>query len=1009
MNKNIDFVENGIAIIGISCNFPGAKNKDEFWKNLINQKETLTYFSDDELKEQEYNWNALQNNPNFIKTRGCIADVDKWDAGFFNVTPKEAMVMDPQQRLWLQNTWHAFEDAGYNPYDYKGSIGVYAGSFYNTYLLNNILRNPETYELYIRGRTPEVFQSYINNDPMFLATKTAYLYNLKGPAINVQTACSTSLVAVSQACTSLLGYESDMCVAGGVTIIVPQEMGYLYQEGAIVSPDGHCKPFDMDSKGTVFGNGVGTVILKRLKDAIEDNDRIYSVIRGWAVNNDGNQKVGFTAPAVEGQYTAIKMAQSFGDINADEISYIEAHGTATPLGDPIEVAALTKAFRTTTDKKQFCGIGSVKSNIGHLDAAAGVAGLIKVALSAYNKKIPATLHFNKPNPRIDFKNSPFYVVDKNIEWIEDRTLTMGVSSFGVGGTNAHIVLSDFKTDKKTIHSSKPGLFLLSAKSKKSLKQMQSNLSSFLANDKTSSTEDITYTLQKRRMHMPYRSFAVSYDKNKIEEKSFISKEYNISINKLAFVFPGQGAQLPLMGENLYNSEPAFKEVMDECFDIYQKITGKDLKEILFSKDTDSSNKQLAQTHITQPALFTVEYALAKLYMHYDILPDYLVGHSIGEYAAAAISGVFDLESAMSIVCKRGELMQSMPVGNMVSVFCSPELLNDFNDELFNIAAINSQNACTISFPPENKDKVILKLKEKELIYIPLNTSHAFHSKAFDPILKEFSQYVDSFQLNTPEIPFISCLTGKMITNNQATSGTYWAKQLRNSVLFSDGIEKLANLDNIVFLEVGPNVHLSGLIRHNEKINDKSLILQSLGKPTEESEQIKFYKSIGELWMRGVEANFDLFYNNQKPNLASVPLYAFEKNRYWIDYTPSDNIKQIITISEKTEDNLKIETEIEKNEDSATCNIHTVKKIWLDVLGMDDVDEKDNFFELGGSSLIALNIVEKINKKIDANFSLVHFLNNPTIISTSDYLDRMSPSKENTASKISTSKIISGEI
>ncbi len=1007
MNEDINLLQDGIAIIGISCRFPGAQNKDEYWNNIINQKESIRFFSEEELRQQEYNWENLKNNPNFVKARGYLEDVDKWDAGFFNVTPKDAMTMDPQQRLWLQNTWHAFEDAGCNPFSYKGSIGVYAGSFYNTYLLNNVLRNPETYELYLRGRTPEMFQTYLNNDPMFLATRTAYFFNLKGPAINIQTACSTSLVAISQACNSLISFESDMCVAGGVTVIIPQHTGYIYQEGAIGSPDGHCRPFDIDSKGTVFGNGVGTVILKRLKDAIDDNDRIYSVIRGWAINNDGNQKVGFTAPGIEGQYSAIKMAQSFANINADEISYIEAHGTATPLGDPIEIAALSKAFRTTTNKKQFCGIGSVKSNIGHLDAAAGVAGLIKIAMSAYNKKIPATLHFKEPNPRIDFKNSPFYVVDKNIEWHEKRPLIMGVSSFGVGGTNAHVIISDYYSENKSITTSRPGLFLLSAKSENSLKQMQLNLSNYLMKEDFYTKEDITYTLQKRRMHMPFRSYAVSNEKNGVTECSFLSKKYDASLNELAFVFPGQGAQLPLMGENLYYSEPVFKSILDECFNIYNEITGNNLKEILFSKNTDFSNEKLSQTIITQPALFAVEYALAKLYIHYNVLPNYLVGHSIGEYTAAAISGVFDLKSAMAIVCKRGELMQSMPNGNMVSVFSSDDVLRELSQGLFEIAAVNSQQMCTISFQKENNDKVLALLTEKDINFVSLNTSHAFHSKAFDPILDEFSSFVNTFNLNLPKIPYISCLTGKIITNEQAISGNYWADQLRNTVLFSKGIEHLVEDENIIFLEVGPNTHLSGLIRNNEKVIDKSIIINSLGKQSIDSEHNMFYKSIGELWMRGIEADFNQFYENQIPNLASIPLYAFEKKKYWIDYNPShqNNIFQTIADKEKEEPTNEI------LEERSNSRINQLKQIWLDVLGIENINETDNFFDLGGNSLIALTIINKIKKTFEIDFSLMHFLNNPTLNNLSDYIERFSQKNSIIEPKVSSEKIniITGEI
>lgn len=1001
----MDLLENGIAVIGIACRFPGAKSKDEFWENLIANKESIKRFSDEELKEFEFDFESIKDNPNFVKARGVIEDIDKWDAKFFNINPKDAKTIDPQQRLWLSNTWHAFEDSGIDPFNYKGIIGVYAGSFFNTYLLNNVLRDPVNYELYLRGRTPELFQTYINSDPMFLATKTAYHFNLRGAAMSIQTACSTSLVAIAQACNSLLAYESDVCVSGGVTITSPEATGYMYQEGGIGSPDGHCKPFDINGKGTVFGNGVGTVILKRLKDAIEDNDRIYSVIRGWATNNDGNLKVGFTAPSIDGQYKVITSAQSFAEVKADDFQYIEAHGTATPLGDPIEVTALTKAFRNTTDQKQFCAIGSVKSNIGHLDAAAGVASLIKVSLSAYFKKIPATLHYTEANPRIDFKNSPFYVLNKNLEWNKSQPLIMGVSSFGVGGTNAHLIVQDYHTEKKISNvSSNAQLAVLSAKSEWSLNKQITNLVEFIKENPSTSIADIAYTLMQRRSHMQLRSFAFLEQGETVTIEDFVQGGSNGFTQQVAFMFPGQGAQYLNMGHQLYLDNDTFKKYMDICFLEYKNITNKDLKDILFDS-TKTESSSLNNTEIAQPALFIIEYALGKLYLDFGISPDYMIGHSIGEYAAACLSGVFELESALKIVIKRGQLMQSMPLGKMIAVFTSEEKLKTINSTLFEIAAINATNSCTISVKLKNYEDVIKELNNIKIQFVELNTSHAFHSSDFDPIINEFKEYVSLFEISKPEIPFISCVTGDFITDNDAKSAEYWARQLRATVQFNQGIEKLANQGDNIYVEVGPNTHLSGNLFQNDVVKNKECIIKSIGKTEQFSENKKFYFSLGKLWMLGQSINEKLLYGAYQAKTISLPNYPFNNKRYWIDINSSTIRGEYF--------NSKSVNEEESSEISLDNVIITVKekikKLISSLSGYSpsEIIEEIKFVDMGFDSLFLAQLAGKIEHEFNLKISFKQLsIDYQSVDLLTDYIEKITGIKNESRIDKLTNKEIS---
>ncbi|HLP72483.1 MAG TPA: type I polyketide synthase, partial [Bacteroidales bacterium] len=854
-----------IAVTGMACRFPGASDINEFWNNLVDGKDTIRHFIDDELAGYENDFEALRQNPDYVRARGILNDIDKFDPAFFGMTPNEAAGTDPQHRVWLETAWNALEDSGCDPSRFHGSIGVFAGGYINTYLLNNILRDRSKLENYIRLRTTESFQILTGNDAAFIPTKTAYKFNLRGPAVNVQTACSTSLVAISLACQSLFSYESDVCIAGGVCIVVPQESGYIYQKGAIPSPDGRCRPFDEKGNGTVFSNGVGVVVLKRLEDALRDHDRIYALVRGWSLNNDGSTKVSYTAPSVEGQANAIMMAQSFSGVSPLQIGYIEAHGTATQLGDPVELTALNRVFSGSTGKKQFCGIGSVKSNIGHTDAAAGVASFIKSCLSAYHRIIPPTLHFTKPNPNFDFENSPFYVQEKLKKWDEKDPLIIGISSFGIGGTNAHVIIEEPPETLSAVKAEPvmPYLLPVSAKSEDSLAARQRDLAQFVDRPGID-LSDVAHTLQEGRTHMPLRSFCVARNIEGIKEGSGFSPVIKSADQecRIVFMFSGQGAQYPGMGKELYEFVPVFRKILDECFDIFRSETGTDLKEILFDAKDDSA-VQLARTGITQPALFIVEYALAKLYYELGIKPHYLIGHSIGEYAAACLSGVFDMKTGLRIVTRRGSLMQKMPGGKMLAVRCSAADLIKLECSDFEVAADNARNQCTISYPQDSEERVKSVLDKHGMKYIKLNTSHAFHSSAFEPVMEEFESFVDSFQLKAPEIPFISCLTGKLITDEQAVSGRYWAQQLRNTVLFRKGISTIAEGENVVFLEVGPETHLTGLARQNPDVSNKNAVISSLGKKDEADERTRIISSLGYLWANGVNIDFSLLRNGRE--------------------------------------------------------------------------------------------------------------------------------------------------
>ncbi|MDZ8092004.1 MAG: SDR family NAD(P)-dependent oxidoreductase [Nostoc sp. DedQUE05] len=648
-----------IAIIGINGRFPGAKNVETFWNNLRDGVESISHFTNEELLAAGID-PALLNDPNYVKASSIIEDIELFDAAFFGFTPREAEITDPQHRIFLESAWEALESAGYDSESYNGKIGVYAGVTNSNYLFTNLYSNQDLMQ------SVDALNIFIGNEKDNLSTQTSYKLNLTGPSINVQNNCSTSLIAVHLACQSLLNGESDIVLAGGVSIAkLPQQSGYHYQEGVLCSPDGHCRTFDINAKGTVFGDGLGIVVLKRLADAVTDGDFIHAVIKGSAINNDGSLKVGYTAPSVNGQREVILEALALSGVEPDTISYIEAHGTATPLGDPIEIKALTQAFRASTNKKCFCAIGSVKSNIGHLDTAAGVTGLIKTVLALKHKQIPPSLHFEKPNPEIDFANSPFYVNTKLSEWkTNSLPRRAGVSSFGVGGTNAHVILEEAPVIETSSASRPWQLLLLSAKTSTALESATANLAAYLQQHPNINLPDVAYTLQVGRRAFDRRRLVVCQNlndavrllKNEEAERVF-SYHWEPSRCPVIFMFSGQGSEYANMGRELYKVEATFRRHIDTCAEILQPHLGLDIRHLLFPEPEtiEAANQQLQQTALTQAALFVIEYALAQLWMSWGVLPEAMIGADIGEYVAAAIAGIFSLEDALLIVANRGQL------------------------------------------------------------------------------------------------------------------------------------------------------------------------------------------------------------------------------------------------------------------------------------------------------------------------------------------------------------------
>ncbi|MGJ8593055.1 MAG: amino acid adenylation domain-containing protein [Aquaticitalea sp.] len=950
-----------VAIIGIAGRFPGANTIQELWDVLKEGKETISFFSKEELDATIPD--SLRNDPLYVRARGIINSAKEFDASFFGLNPKVASVMDPQQRLFLEVAWEVLEHSGYLPKHFDGSVGVYAGTGMNTYYLNNVLNNRP-----ILNQVGD-FQASTLNEKDYISTRTSYHLNLKGPAVSVHSACSTSLLAIAEATQAIRNGQCDVAIAGGSSITSPIKSGHLYQEGSMLSPDGRCRSFDKDGKGTIFSDGCGVVLLKSLEAAQRDGDTIYGIVKGVGINNDGGGKGSFTAPSVEGQSDAIVRALNDANIAPSEISYIEAHGTATPIGDPIEMEGLNDAFGAQP-KKGYCAIGSIKSNIGHLTAAAGVAGFIKTVLAMNHRQIPASLGFSEPNPSIDFENSPFFVNSLLRDWESEEIRRAGISSFGVGGTNVHIVVEEFPTQEKTSGPSRPlQLLTWSAKSENSLLGYKTSLGEFVKSSTDIQLADVAYSLTATRDSFNKRSFLVSSDSEYaynqlLSEDATTVKSSDLKgiPSHLAFLFPGQGAQYLQMGKALYENEKVFKDAVDQCAELLSEAYNYDIREFIYPEiDTSEAEDRLKDTQYTQPALFVIEYALSQLWMSWGIRPTLLCGHSIGEFVAAHLAGVFSLKDALLLVAKRGKLVSELPGGSMLSVRTNYQNLIELLPKGLSVAAVNSDQLCVVSGEDKTVEEFAKFLEEKEIPNRLLLTSHAFHSSMMDSILEEFKAEVNKVTLNIPRIPIISTVTGTWMTDSEATNPNYWSDHLRATVRFSEAMETAITLEDIVLLEVGPGRALTTLSQQKKAPKSVSSI-SSLVIPTDnETSYHTVLSALGQLWLKGIEPDWKEFYKDQSRQKVLLPSYVFDRKLCWVDPPQSNfniNISQTSiesnnTIEQHTNQPLpsQMNTTMQPNRKSAILD--KISDIIMNTSGMEieSSEYNNSFLELGLDSLV----------------------------------------------------------
>jgi len=984
MKKNSSQTGLEIAVIGMAGRFPGAKDIHAFWENLKNGVESVTVFSDEELIESGIDPEMVKQ-PNYVKAKGYVEDIQYFDSSFFNYTPNEAEVMDPQVRIFHECAWHALEDAGYNPQSYNGLIGLYAG--YNP---NIIWKLYNSYHL----KSGSEFFELDNLNSNHFTSIICYKLNLKGPGVSINTTCSTSLVAIHMACRALLTGEADMALSGGVAITLPSKTGYFYEEGMVMSPDGHCRAFDAKANGTSSGNGVGIVVLKRLVRALKDRDHIYAVIKGTAVNNDGNRKLGYTAPSVEAQSEVIRAALQMAEVEPESITYIETHGSGTPLGDPIEIEALKKAFNTASGqstnptsvpsyRKNSCALGFVKANIGHLDAAAGVSGFIKTVLALKHRLIPPAVNFDTPNPKIDFENIPFYINRELKEWKNNGyLLRAGVSSFGIGGTNAHVVLEEWPENQPEERESRPyQLILLSAKTESALDRMTENLADYL-NENPGLLADAAYTLQVGRGAFNHRRMLVCpnqhetipiHDLLSIESSKVRSYITDVENRPVVFMFPGLGTQYLNMGLDLYRTEPLFQETMDQCFTKLIPFLGYNIEEILYpsSESSASSAVKIDQFEIAQLVVFIFEYALAQLMMKLGIKPHSMIGYSFGEYVAACISGVFSLEDALSLVVGRGKLIRKIPAGAMLSVPINRETVKPLlNDRL--CIAIDNGDSCVIAGPKDDIAAFETQMKEKRYLCIRLEASHGLHSMMMDPILDEFEEQVGQLRLNKPNIPFISNVTGKWITVEDAVSPRYWVRHLRETVQFSQGLKELMHIQNAVFLEVGPGVTLSTLAYPYIDKESHQSVVNLVKSPDQKISDVEYLLGkIGRLWLYGTKIEWSGFYTNEKRKRVPLPSYPFEKLNYRVDI-PIQELMSMVQTGE-----IKIEKQAPPSSVPTTTRPEKktpyippgnraeqiLVQMWEELLGVRPIGIHDNLLDMGVTSLKGLIFVNRFKEQL----------------------------------------------
>jgi acyl transferase domain-containing protein len=883
-----------IAVVGLAGRFPMAPDVATFWSNLQSGACAVTRFTDEELRARGVDPRLL-DDPAYVKAGYLLPDSDSFDAAFFGYSPREAELMDPQHRVLLECAWSVLESAGHDPAAFDGLIGVYAGAGHNTYLLHNVATQP--------GIDLGDKQVVIGNRTDFVTSRVSYKLNLTGPSVNVQTACSTSLVAVVQASQALLSYQCDMAVAGGVSVDGQRVNGYRYSEDGILSPDGLCRALDRRAQGTVGGDGVGLVVLKRLADALADNDHIHAVIKGGAVNNDGAHRAGFTAPSAVTQAEVISSALRNAGVDAGSVRLVELHGTGTALGDPIEVKALTQVFDGVP--AGHCTLGAVKTNVGHLDSAAGVAGLIKAVLAVEHGVIPPTVHFEEANPRLGLgPDGPFRVATVAEPWPADgQPRRAAVSAFGLGGTNAHVVIEQPPAVRPTGAGDRPfHLLTLSARTAPALEAATDRLADHLRAHPDAELTDVAFTLQRGRRAFAHRRTLVSATVAEAVDALTVRDDGRVltavvpetGSRPVGFVFTGFGGQYPGMGHELYRAEPAFAAAVDECAELLRPMIGWDVRETMFDPTGPTGTpdpRRMMQPQRSQdprdrptrsyPAIFTVDWALARLWADRSVTPRAMIGHSLGEYVAACLAGVFTLPDALALVVERARLIEAQGEGAMLAVPLDEQAVAGYLDAELSLAAVNAPRTCVVSGPVEAIERLVDRLYDDGVAARMLTSAYAFHSPAMDPVVEAYTEIVSKVARSAPTIPFVSNVTGTWISDTEAVDPRYWARHVREPVRFSDGIATLWGVDGIAMVEVGPGQTLTPGVRQHPaaaRQPDRVVVPSMPGAAGGLSEPAGFEQAAARLWLAGRPHPFPTGPARRVP----LPTYPFQRRRYWLE-------------------------------------------------------------------------------------------------------------------------------
>lgn len=984
-----------IAIVGMDLRFPDASNIEEFWNNLNIGRESIRFYTDNELIQDGEDIKNLEQQ-NYVKTNGSeLINKEYFDASFFNFTPLEALLLDPQTRILFECVYGSIENAGYKLNNEINNIGLYAGASPNLYW--EILTH-----LYATKNNIDDFTVMNLARKDSISTWISHKLNLTGPSVSIQTACSTSLVGLDLACRAILDKQCNIAIVGCASISKYRKKGYLYQEGMLFSKDGHCRAFDTSASGMVSGEGVAAIVLRKANEALKEGDNIIAIVKGIGVNNDGNQKAGYHAPSISGQSKVIKLALDNAKLNSEDIGYIETHGTGTILGDAIEVNALKKVFGTKSEKS--CAIGAVKSNIGHLDVCAGLAGLVKTALVLKNRTIPPVINFTEANSKLNLNESPFYL-NTQIVNLKDNTkpFRAGVSSFGIGGTNVHVVLEEPESKVSTNSSKQCQLIQLSAKDEVALDQKRIDLINYLKNNPNQKLADISYTLMKGRNIYPYKlSFVAESIQESLEilsnpESRNIIHRFNAYLNhNLVFVFTGQGTQYLNMGRDLYLSDDYFREIMDTCFSITRKICGYELKDILFTQEieVEIAESKLSSQEYIQPILFILEYTLAKLLMYWGLIPNSMIGYSIGEYVAACISEVMTLEDALMLVCKRGKLMQKAPEGVMLSVPLTEKEIQTYLNENISLATING-DSCVVAGSPEDVASFESLMKENRILTFRLPISTPGHSSLMNCILPEFEKSFENIKLRTPKIPFTSNVSGKFITNEQVVSKKYWISQISSTVRFFDCVSTVMDINQPVFIEIGPGQEVSALVKRIAS-NDKHQpeVINMLRHKNRDISDLKFlFIKVLQLVSSNIELNWDNFFNGENRNKVSLPTYPYNRQKYWL----TGNVENLTSNTKSS--NLEINSHVEspsiisksnkifkENRGTITSKFAEprnetetkMQRVWCQLFGYETIGVEDNFFELGGDSLKAISLINRIYEVFSKKVIIKEFFRNPSI-------------------------------